>query len=272
MKSSWLTFITTGGDFIVQMLHGKHPVMIAQPKPCVWSGPNRLTKDNWWSKSSHINTAICLAKHDWFAACDDRCVLGPLWLQSIREAMAGNYVVAGSYAKYHGMKVDGGKIIEHGKLDGEDGRQLAKNKPVPCQAASFFGCTWAAPLEWLLNINGASEQMDGTSMEDVIMGHHFTNAGYPLRYDSRMFITEDRTPDELGTPMRRSSRDKHPYDKNDRAWRALATIAKEKRANNGYDLRELRENILAGGEWPAVDPNAMDWWDGKPIKEWDLIP
>lgn len=241
------------------------------PKPCVWSGPHRILKDNWWSKSNSINTCICLAKHDWLAFVDDRCVLGDHWLQSVREAQSKQRVVVGSYAKFHGMKVQNGKILDYGKLDGQDGRNYPKDHQVKVEPNAFFGCCWASPLEWLLEINGAEERMCGTSMEDIIMGYHLANAGHSIWYDARMFCFQDRTPDECGPVMRRSSRDRHPYDHSDRAWTALATIAKESRSNPDVNLRLWRDNAQIGLGWNPVVPNQLDWWNGKPIKEWDNL-
>ena len=49
----------------------------AEPKPCVYGGQFRLTRDEWWTKPSAINTVVCLAKYPMLAFCDDRCVLSP---------------------------------------------------------------------------------------------------------------------------------------------------------------------------------------------------
>lgn len=242
-----------------------------QPKPCVWSGPHRILKENWWSKSNSINTAICLAKHDTIAFCDDRCVLGPHWLDSVREAQSKQRVVVGSYAKYHGMKVQNGKILDFGKCDSSDQRQYAKDHQVKVEPNAFFGCTWVSPLEWLLEMNGADERLDGTSMEDIILGYHFVANGHSVWYDARMLCLQDRTPEECGPAMKRSSRQRYPYDKEDRAWRALERIAKQKRANPDFDLREMRTKVQNGEPFPPVDPNKLDWWNNQPIKEWDNL-
>jgi len=246
-------------------------LIFCEPKPCVWSGNHRLTKDNWWSKSNSLNTFFCLCKYDYVALVDDRSVAGPQWMQSVRDAYAGNYLVLGSYAKYHNMKVSNGQIVEQGTFDGKDGRGYSVGGIHKAPPQHFFGCNWASPLEWILEINGAETRLDATSMEDIMLGHHFTNAGYLLKFDARLFITEDRTPSELGTPYRRSSRQRFNFDHQDRAWRALATFANDRRANPDFSLRDLRAAKQRGEPWPDVNPNAVDWWNGKPITDWDNV-
>lgn len=252
--------------------HGPLLVSVYEPKPCVWSGPHRLTKDNWWSKSNSLNTAICLAKHEWFAAVDDRCVLADTWLQSVREAQSKNRVVVGSYVKYHGMKVENGKILDYGKLDGVDGRSYPKGHQVKCGADGFFGCTWVSRLELLLEMNGIEERCHALGFEDVITGMRFINNGHSIYYDSRMFCFQDRTPSECEPIMRRTSKEKHPMDKTDKTWTALATWANEKRSNPDFDLRELREKIQRGEPFPHHDGKpSHDWFDNMPVKDFDNL-
>ena len=116
------------------------------PKPNVWNGDHRLTKDQWWSASSNRNTALCLARGDYIIWVDDRCVLSPTWLRAAQEAMSGNYAVCGTYEKRHGMKVEGGIITDAGTLNSEDGRK-AQSRGQICRAPGqwYFGGTLVCP-------------------------------------------------------------------------------------------------------------------------------
>lgn len=244
-----------------------------EPKPSVWAGRHRLTKEQWWDKPSQMNSAICMAKNTTLAFVDDRAVLGPEWLQAVRDSIAGNYLALGTYAKHHGMQVENGKIINHGRKDGEDRRGLPKTGTHRVHAGHFFGCCWAAPIEWILQVNGIEERCCALGFEDVITGHFIDNHNLMMRFDSRLLVTQDRTPSECGPVMKRTSKERFQYDQSDKTWTALKTFAKDKQANPGLNMREMREQVLGGKTFPHHNGQpSKDWYDGADIpKGFDLI-
>ena len=261
--------------------HGKIEMVHTEPKPNPFGGRHRLTKDHWWAKPSQINTVVCMAKYDFLGFTDDRSVVSSHWLDSIKEAHINSYIVAGAYEKRHNMKVEHGVIVDRGTEDGTDRRSpfgkdhrevAASYIPKPCSGNWLFGCTYALPLEAMLTVNGSDERLDGTSFEDCILGCNLKNYGYHLAYDPRMKVTQDRTPSECGPAIRRSSKEKHPHDTTDKCHHALREFASKKKAEHGYDLRQMRHNIQLGGQWTPVNPEAKDWFDGMPIKEFDNLP
>jgi hypothetical protein len=242
-----------------------------QVKPNIWQGPSRITKQEWWAASAARNTSICLCETEWIACVDDRCVLSPTWLEAVKAAMAGNYAVLGAYEKRINMVVNDGVIVTDGGggsiLSGEDHRlkQHSKLEPVRCPGQWLYGCNFALPLEWALTVNGFEEMLDGQGAEDTMFGIMLQNNGYPLKFDPRMKMTEDRTPSELGTGMRREDKGVSP---NDKSHAALARFGRLKRTEHPWDLREIRKTMLAGGQWPSVEAFPKnDWWDGTPISE-----
>lgn len=245
-------------------------VTVTEPKPTVWQGNHRLTKENWWATSSALNTGICLCKTEWVAFQDDRAVLLPGWLDCIREAQSGKYAVFGSYEKRHGMKVENGVIVHGGIVTGEDSRKKyvmehrAGAAPTPAPGEWCFGCTLALPLEWMLQINGWDEMCDGLSMQDVCGGLMLANNGFDLRYDHRMAIVEDRTPDQCGDVMIRKDKGASP---NDKSHALLAMLRGRKKAGHKFDLRQVRNTILAGGDWPKPWGPTVDFWDSQPLSE-----
>lgn len=242
------------------------------PKPTVWQGEHRLTKQDWWAASNARNTGICLCKTPWIAFLDDRSILTPTWLQAIRHAMDDNYVVCGAYEKVHNLKVENGFPVAFDVLpenSGKDSRELyikGGNHEVPfnCGGEWAFGCTLALPIEWALCIGGYDETCDGLSMEDVIFGLMLQNNGYPIKYDTRMKILEDRTPSALGTPMKREDKGKSPDDK---SHALLKMLRDRKTAMHGFDIREVRKRVLAGEPWPKPWGPTHDFWDNQPLSE-----
>lgn len=252
-------------------------------KPTVWQGAHRVTQQDWWAVSNARNTGICLCRTNWLCLMDDRCVLIPGFLDSIREAMAGSYGVAGAYEKRWNMKVINGTIEDWGKLDGSDPRSpggkdhrenMVDSKLVECPGSWWFGACTALPLEWALNINGYLELLDGTSHEDCFFGEMLKTQGYPLKYDSRMRIVEDRTPGETGPDYPRTSKDRFHHDVTDRCHTAIKRFLHLPFAPNNFNIREVRDRMLRGEPWPMPpEKDYIDWFDGEPVKDftWPYI-
>lgn len=245
-----------------------------QPKPNVFQGEHRLTPVDAWAASNARNSGICLCEQPTIAFCDDRCVLTPHWLDSIRESISGNYIVAGAYQKRIEMTVAGaGAILHGGTITGEDAREHYVNQhwggkyPVDCPGEWLFGCTLALPLEWALAVNGYEELMDGLGAEDVVFGHMLKNNGYPMKYDARMKIVEDRTPSECGPVMFKTSKEKHPHDKTDKGHAAMRRFLPLKRTEHQWDLRAVRASVLRGEPWPIPTGPTHDWFDNQPLSE-----
>lgn len=244
--------------------------LLIPPKPNVWQGEHRLAKENWWAVCNARNTAICMCKTDWLCFLDDRCVLTPNWLQCVREAMDGGYILAGSYEKRQNMKVENGVIVDAGILQAEDARvKSAQGRPMACPGEWLFGCNLAMPLEWLLKINGYPELWcDSMSFEDCILGLVLANNGFPMKFDPRAKMIEDRTPSELGETMKRTAWEKHPNDTNDKAHTVLKKVRSGiKTCENLFSIRELRDKIQSGQPFPIPTEPQKEWFTGKLLSE-----
>lgn len=249
-------------------------IIHVEPKPTVWQGPHRLTKENFWAASNARNTGICMCRADWIAFVDDRSVLLPGWSKSVHQAITGNYAVFGAYQKRHSLIVQNGIIVHGGIVTGEDSRERYimdhRNGEAPskCPGEWAFGCNLALPLEWALQVNGYEELMDGLSVEDVVFGKMLENNGFDLRYDRRMKIIEDRTVSELGTPMLRTSKEKHPHDETDKGHAALKRFCGLKRTEHHWNLRSIRESVLREEPFPHHNGQPeFDWFDRQKISE-----
>lgn len=238
--------------------------VLTKPKPTIWQGEHRITKEDWWAKSNAHNTAICLCQTDFIAFVDDRCVLTPIWLQCVKEAMEGNYAVCGSYEKRSGMKVENGEIIDYGECLGVDTRTQF-GYPVP--TADWYGGSCALPLEWCLEVQGYNESYcDSLGLEDCMFGQTLKNSGFPMKFDSRMRIIEDRTPSEIEGALKRADKDVH-LGQRAKSWGVVRALRNEKTSQNPFDIRNMRARVLNGEPFPPPTGAPLDWFDQQPIKE-----
>lgn len=234
-------------------------VRVSLPKPTPWQGEHRITSCDWWAKSSAINTALVLCETDYIAFVDDRCRLGSKWLETVRR---GEYrrrsVLAGTYDK-----------VTRGVVTSDSRRASAPEGQRNCGGGWLYGCTFALPLEWALEANGAEEGCDGLGTEDYIFGFQLENNGHQIDFVPNMAVTQER--DEISVPGAPSIalqlRDKgiSPHDKSNAA---LARFRGRKRTEFTPDLRALRARRAAGDlSWPLPDLALRDWYDGQLVRE-----
>ncbi len=250
-------------------------VLLTPPKPTVFQGPHRLTQSDFWAKSNALNTAICLARHEWFAAVDDRALPVPTWLNSIRLAMKGKYAVCGAYEKRLNVKVIDGRMANSGEMDGADKNSIsgrdrelkAPTKLIKTTGAWWYGCTNALPLEWALQVNGYEENLDSLKMEDTQFGSMLEANGYPIRYDPRMKVILDRTRTALESDMRSDCKERHPHDEQDKGHAAIRKFWGIKWAKHQWDLRDIRDRLQRGEPWPVPTGPTTDWFDGQELKD-----
>jgi hypothetical protein len=236
------------------------------PKPNVWQGKHRLTKENWWAISNARNTGVCYAKDGWISWVDDRSVLLPSWLPALRQAMKTGYCVAGAYEKRKDMAVEDGIIKDMGELTGADPRTGYVDGPVLAPGSWWFGGTSALPVEAVLSVNGVDETCDSLGLEDNLFGMMLTNSGYCVKYDTRMKLVEDRTPgpSQGSSVFKRADKGISP---NDKSHALLYKLKDLKKAIHDFDLRDVRNRILSGGDFPIPTTPTHDWYDGQPLSE-----
>lgn len=249
--------------------HSGISVRVVEPKPCIWSGQYRITKENHWSKCNSINTFLCLAKHPMISMVDDRCVASSGFIQAIREIEPKRMILAGAYEKRKDMTVENGIIRNGGIVTATDARERhSGGNAMTCGGEWLFGCVNAMPLEYALKINGWPEhRCDGLSFEDVIAGLLLQNNGFRFYFDPRCKIIEDRTPEKTGVPMLRSSKERWPHDKEDKAHKVLEWVKTAKQSDNPFSIVDMRSNIQRGGQFPVPEKREyLDWFDGKVIE------
>lgn len=250
--------------------HDFAEVVCVPPKPTVWQGEHRLTQRNYFAPANARNTAICYAPDGWIAFVDDLSVLLPGWLAAVREAMQGDRIILGAYKKMKKLVVENGDVKSFQEFDaGIDSRWGAGSDagPVTASGSWLFGCSFAAPVEALLRVNGLDENCDSCGGEDYCLGIRLGNAGYEFKYDRRMLTYESEELHYFGQPFIRLDKGKSPKDKS----HALLDMAmKSKFAPNYFGeggLRALREKILHGEPFPICQIPQHDFFDGQPLSE-----
>jgi hypothetical protein len=240
------------------------PLIITPPMPNVWSGPYRLPKDNWFSASASRNTSILYCETDWLAYCDDLSVLSPQWMDCVRDAIHGNYVAFGTYRKVRNLVVKDG-LIESFDTPSIDTRIKQTTQDVSrCDGGWLYGCSLVGPLEAFLKVNGWPLFCDGLSSEDCCMGKCMQNAKCDLRFDRRMLTTESEEGHWREHGFKKA--DKGPAGtESDKSHRALRMSERATRFANGFDIRQLRAETLAGKPFDRVFGDTHDWFDGTYI-------
>jgi hypothetical protein len=241
-------------------------IRVELPKPTPWQGAYRITTCDWWAKSSAMNTAFVLCQTDYIAFLDDCCRLGPKWLETIRRGeRERRSVLAGTYSK-----------IARGIVMSDHRVGLYPEGRLNCGGGWLYGCTFALPLEWALEVNGAEEGCDGLGGEDYILGFMLENNGHQINFAPDLAVTLERdeisAPGAPSIPLRRADKVTSGNDKvtsgNDKSHMALARFRVRKRTEFTPDLRQLRaRRALGDRSWPPPDPDMRDWYDGQLVRD-----
>lgn len=247
------------------------PFIGTPPKPSVWQGEHRLTKQNWFAASNARNTCLCYAPDGYIAYVDDLSVLGPHWLQSVREAMAGNYIVLGTYEKLKNMMVENGRIMYSQPYSMDARWNHVRADVTSCGGDWLYGCSLAGPVQAFLDVNGWPETLcDGLGSEDYCMGIAMGNTGkYSFRFDRRMKTFESEELHHIGEVFKKSDFGISP---NDKSHAALNTAKQSKwfpqYLGDGFEtISDLRQHILNGGEFPIRKHPEHEWFLGTPLKD-----
>lgn len=108
-------------------------------------------------------------------------------------------------------------------------------------------------------MNGFDETCNPVGCEDIMFGAMLANNGYPIYYDMRMMLYEDRTPGFETSPPRRD-KGISPQDKSHALTYKLSRL---KRAAHNRDIRAIRASVLNGGLWPVPTEPTNDWYDSE---------
>lgn len=245
------------------------PVTHVPPKSSVWQGPYRLTSIDYFAASNTRNTALLLAPDGWIVYVDDLSVILPGWMDAVRLAMDGGYVAAGAYKKVNDLVVENGNVISHTEHPkGIDSRWHYGDKPITIPGSQLFGCSMAAPVDWLLDIGGWDEDCDSVGGEDYALGMMLQSHGRTIKYCRKMLTFEDDLAHGEEPPVVRIDKGVSPHDK---SHAMLHMIHGGRRSAPNYfgpgGIRAVRQRILAGEQFPITRVPDRDWFDGQLLSE-----
>jgi len=251
---------------------GRFDFVHTPPKDTVWQGPRRLTTQDYFCASSARNTGCMYAKHDYLLFVDDLSVLMPGWLTNALHAACNGYVVCGAYKKVRNLKVENGIAVSYEEHAGGIDSRLGMGSPhgiVPWHGSALYGCSFGLPTEAFLTVGGFDELLDAQGGEDYDFGIRIERAGFKLFYNVNMMTFES---DELHGQLPVMKRIiKAKEGQLDASWICLNRVTNETQRitpmQQHYNLRDERNNVLAGGEPTYFGIPEHHWYDGQPLNE-----
>jgi hypothetical protein len=243
------------------------------PKPSPWQGPNRQTSKDYFCAASVRNTAFAYAQAPHVAFVDDLSVFLPGWLKAHMHAAGHGYVLAGTTCKNRNIAVNAaGEITAFETFQpGQDSRlAMIRGGLTPISGSSLFGGTFSVPLGLALACNGQDEINDTIGGEDYDFGIRLQRAGGSI-YLSDCGTFEDEDGHHAEAPMVRLDKPwagpDGPYSSNFLLNKLLRETPRTWSIGNEFVLRDLRTQILAGGEFPPPRPDLRHWVDNQPLSE-----
>lgn len=244
------------------------------PKPNVWQGPHRLTKTEFFCAASVRNTAFALARGSHVIFVDDLSVLLPGWLAAHVRAAEGEYTLCGTTCKNNDILVGGeGNILSFSPFPpGQDSRLPYLHGDLQsCTGSWLFGGTFSVPMSFALEVNGQDEINDTIGGEDYDFGFRLERAGCAVKISRLCGTIEDEAGHHAEAPMIRLDKPwpgpDGPYTSNLLLNRLVRDKDRKLAVGNDFNLRQLRDCVLAGQSFPVPTTPTVHWADGQPLAD-----
>lgn len=275
-------------EALITLVDGRFDFLHIPPKPYQLQGPFRQTQKDYFCAANSRNTAIIAAKHPYFACVDDLSVLMPGWLDQLAHAAEHGYCVCGAYKKVLELVVEQGEVVSYRPFpEGVDSRWSSGSDTgiVPWMGTALYGCSFGAPLESILKIDGFEPAANGQGGEDYDFGIRLERGGVKVFYNRNMLTLESEEDHHTEATLPRERRlvtaqnlppGYAKYQAHNREEMLFSdhvllnrVINETKRIVPLYPegLRALRDRFLATRMMPIPAAGIHDWRDGTPLSE-----
>lgn len=262
-------------DIVAGRFHYSH----VPPMPNVYQGPFRLTSKDFFYAGAARNTGIITAKHNYVMFCDDLALPCPQWLSQVRHAAEHKYLCAGMYSKRLKM------VVSHGILassednpSGVDSRMPSGSDTgiVPWGGGGVYGCSFGAPLENLLQVDGCGLEVAAQGSDDYCLGIRLERTGLKVFLNKNCFTTESEEAHHVEPSLPRESKnvstDRLPSGYTGSTMSDHVHLNRLRKEEERIlplfplGLRAIRTEFLATGMVPIPSGPATDWRDGTPLQ------
>ena len=255
-----------------------------EPKPTVWQGPHRLTSKDWFALCNARNTGLCYATGQQVVFFDDCTVLDEDFLRWHWRAGEKGVGHAGSFRSYTRASVRDAKVVD-GEFHPGGIKDIRGEDFRTAYGGWLWGLNMGFPLEAALAVNGYDEKYDGQAgSEDCDFGVRLDRIRCKLYYNPKCLIYQilethepldghsSWTPvPELERPRPKElvlKRDGIPHFANEKLIEILADdTVRYAPLGNPFNLREMRDAVQRGEDFPIPTEPSLDWRDGQPLKE-----
>lgn len=168
-------------------------VLVTSPKPTVWQGKYKKTKNDFFAASNARNTAFIYCQTDYIVCVDDLTVLKEGWLEVVKWGMLNNFIILGAYAKVKELNCDvNGEYYFKKEEISIDSRfnSSSNNNPMKVNGNWLYGCSFGLPLKDILSVDGFDESCDGQGAEDYDFGIRLERISNNIFYCKKMFSYE----------------------------------------------------------------------------------
>ncbi len=250
------------------------------PLPNVFQGPFRLTGKDWFYAGLNRNTGIIAAKNDYVMFCDDLAWPAPTWLAQVRHAADHKYLLAGQYKKVKKLVVEDGVMVSHEEFPPGVDSRWPHGSPVgivPWHGSGVYGCSFGAPLESLLEVDGNGRETAMQGAEDYCLGIRLERTGLKVMLNQNCLTLESEEDHHTEPSLPRESKIVWPnrlprgYVGNPMSDHVHLNRLRSELGRvtplfpNG--LRGIRDRYLTTGMVPVPTEPSEDWRDGQPLSE-----
>lgn len=256
--------------------------------PCTHQGPFRYTSRDMFCAGVARNTAIVAARHDYLLCVDDLSVLLHSWWPNAKYAAENNVCCAGVYWKQKKMVIEDGEIKSHEEFAGGRDTRWEHTSPtgiMPWRGSDVYGCSFGAPIDLLVKINGIDHACNAGGQDDYEMGIRIERAGgkWWINRNMQTWESEEAHHEEPSLPRERklvtaenlpADYENYPHIREDEKYWSDHVFLNRLRHETGrfitlsqaFNIRQARAEFQASQRIMIPEFPTHDWRDGADLR------